>query len=221
MEFVATFTGRNQAVGLGAGTLNSPLAVFMVKADNQLYAVTIAPTTTGVLRTTETYMAGIDWLRKAHTYSIDWVGTKAVFRVDNTVMATHTGNVWGSLEMGPMIVDSIADATAVSVNYMRLPPYAASGSFTKVFDSGDQATAWTRLVNTVTMGSGTAMQVSYRIGNTATPDASWSAPAPLATTGGALSGTGRYIEISVQMSSSADGKRTPTLKEMSLTFKLP
>jgi hypothetical protein len=221
LEFVATFRGTNQAVGLGAGTIDSPMAAFMIKGNRELYAVTIAPTTTGVLKTTETYMAGIDWINKPHTFSIDWVGTKAVYRVDGTVMATHTGAVWGSLEMGPMIVDSIVDATAVSVDYMRVPPYAASGSFSRVFDSGSDASIWTKLVNTMTVPSGTAVVVNYRIGNTATPDATWSAPVTRPASGGTLVGTGRYIEVTIEMTASADGKRTPTLKDMAVTFKLP
>ena len=220
-EFAATFSGRNQAVGLGTGSLTSPLAVFMVKADNELYAVTMAPNTNGVVKTTETLMAGIDWLRKAHVYSVEWVGTKAVYRVDGAVMATHTGTQWGTLGMGPMILDSVADATTVSVDYIRVPPYAASGSFTMRFDAGSQAATWTKLTNGVTVLSGTTASVSYRTGNTPTPDATWSASTALAgAAGGTLTGTGRYLEVTVQMAASADLKRAPAVKDMAATFKL-
>jgi Domain of unknown function (DUF4082)/Bacterial Ig domain/Bacterial Ig-like domain (group 3)/Calx-beta domain/Cadherin-like domain/Purple acid Phosphatase, N-terminal domain len=220
-EFVATFSGRNQAVGLGAGSLNSPLAAFMVKADNELYAVTMAPTTTGVIKTTETLMAGIDWIRKPHTYSVEWVGTKAVYRVDGTVMATHTGAQWGTLSMGPMILDAVADTTAVSVDYIRVPPYAASGGFTMRFDAGSEAAIWTRLTNGVTLLSGTTATVSYRVGSTPAPDATWSASTTLAgAAGGTLTGTGRYLEVTVQMAASADAKRAPAVKDMAATFKL-
>jgi hypothetical protein len=220
-EFAATFSGRNQAVGLGTGSLTSPLAVFMVKADNELYAVTMAPNTNGVVKTTETLMAGIDWVRKAHVYSVEWVGTKAVYRVDGTVMATHSGTQWGTLGMGPMILDSVVDATAVSVDYIRVPPYAASGSFTMRFDAGSQAATWTKLTNGVTVLSGTTASVSYRTGNTPTPDATWSASTALAgAAGGTLTGTGRYLEVTVQMAASADLKRAPAVKDMAATFKL-
>jgi len=220
-EFVATFSGRNQAVGLGTGSLSSPLAVFMVKADNELYAVTTAPTTTGVAKTTETLMAGIDWIRKPHTYSVEWTGTKAVYRVDGTVMATHTGAQWGTLSMGPMILDSVVDTTAVSVDYIRVPPYAASGAFTLRFDAGSTAAIWTKLANGVTLATGTTATVSYRVGSTPTPDATWSAPTTLtAATGGVITGTGRYLEVTVQLAASSDLKKAPAVKDMAATFKL-
>jgi hypothetical protein len=78
LDFTATFTGVNQAVGLGAGTLNSPLAVFVTKADG-LYSRTVAPNANGVVKTTDTLLVGID-ASVAHQYSINWGAGKAAFQ---------------------------------------------------------------------------------------------------------------------------------------------
>ena len=68
---------------------------------------------------------------------------------------------------------------------------------------------------------GTIGTISYRIGSSATPDGTWTAPATLPGSGGGLAGTGRYLEITVQMSATADGGKTPVLKDLSVVYKLP
>jgi len=220
LDFVATFTGVNQAVGLGAGTLNSPLAVFITKADGNLYSRTVAPNNKGVVTTTDTLMAGVDWLNKAHQYTIDWNGTKAAFKVDGTLIFSSGGTVWGTMAMGPMIYDASVDAAAVSVDWMRLTPYALSGTYTLRFDSGDAGTAWQKLTSTLSAPAGTAATITYRIGSTAAADGSWTPAATAATSNVTLAGTGRYLEITVQMSST-DGTKTPVLKDVAVTFKRP
>ena len=219
LDFAATFTGMNQAVGLGAGSLTSPLAVFVVKADGNLYARTIAPNLNGVVKTTETLMAGIDWLNKPHQYTIVWNATSAAFKVDGTAMASHGNNQWGTLGMGPMILDSTAGDAAVSVDWMRLPPYATAGTYSMVFDAGVSAT-WQKLMSTLATPVGTSATISYRVGDSATPDATWSALAPLTGSAGPLAGTGRYIQFTVQLSTT-DPSKAPTLKDVTIAYRLP
>jgi len=219
LDFVATFTGVNQAVGLGAGTLNSPLAVFVTKADG-LYSRTVAPNANGVVKTTETLLTGID-ASVAHQYTIDWGAGKAAFRVDGTLIATHTTPVWGTLAMGATVIDSTVDASAVSVDWMRLSPFALSGSYTLRFDSGDAAANWGKVTSTLQTPVGTTATISYRIGSTATPDATWTAAATVTGSGGNVIGTGRYLEVTVQMSASADGSKVPVVKDLTATYKLP
>jgi hypothetical protein len=134
-------------------------------------------------------------------------------------MASHAGAQWGTLAMGPMIVDSVAGDAAVSVDWMRLPPYAASGSFTMSFDAG-VSVAWQKLTSTLTSPAGTTGTITYRIGDTATPDATWTAMAAVTGAGGPLVGTGRYIQFTVQLSTT-DTSKAPVLKDVTLTYKLP
>ena len=219
LDFAATFTGVNQAVGLGAGSLNSPLAVFVTKADG-LYSRTVAPNANGVVKTTETLLVGID-SRVPHQYRSGWGAGKATFSVDGTLVATHTTPVWGTLAMGPTILDSTVDAAAVSVDWMRLSPFALSGSYTLRFDSGDAATNWGKLTSTLQTPVGTVATISYRIGSSATVNGTWTPSAAITGSGGGLTGAGRYLEITVQMSATADGGKVPTLKDVTVTYKLP
>jgi len=89
------------------------------------------------------------------------------------------------------------------------------------FDAGSTAAIWTKLANGVTLATGTTATVSYRVGSTPTPDATWSAPTTLtAATGGVITGTGRYLEVTVQLAASSDLKKAPAVKDMAATFKL-
>src|SRR4029077_16168277 len=159
--------------------------------------------------------------RVPHQYSIGWNAGKATFSVDGTLVASHTTPVWGTLAMGPMVLDSTVDAFAVSVDWMRLSPFALSGSYTLRFDSGDAATDWGKLASTLGTPAGTAATISYRIGSSATADATWTPSATITGANGGLVGAGRYLEITVQLSASADGSKVPALKDVSVTYKLP
>jgi hypothetical protein len=41
-----------------------------------------------------------------------------------------------------------------------------------------------------------------------------------AATGGVITGTGRYLEVTVQLAASSDLKKAPAVKDMAATFKL-
>ncbi|PYR88035.1 MAG: hypothetical protein DMF84_29670 [Acidobacteria bacterium] len=217
LDITATLTAPNQAIGLGTGALTSPLAVFVVKADGLLYIRTIAPTSTGAIVTKETAVAG-SWLGAPHTFHIDWNAANAAYKIDGTAVGTHTGVAWGSLAMAPMILDSAANDGGVTVDWIRLSPYAASGTFSKVFDAGGVA-AWTKLTTSATVPVGTALAVSYRTGNTPAPDASWSAFTTLAGTGGTLTGTGQYMELRMQFSTT-NSIKAPVVNDFTIVYKM-
>ncbi len=216
LDVVATLTAANQVIGLGAGSMASPLAAFVVKADGLLYIRTIAPTSTGAIVTKETAVAG-SWLGAAHTFHIDWNAANAAYKIDGTAVGTHTGVAWGSLAVAPMFMDGTAGDGAVTVDWTRLTPHAASGTYTKVFDAG-AVSAWTKLVTGATVPAGTTLAVSYRTGNTPTPDASWSAPTTLAGTGGTLVGSGQYLQLTLQFTTT-NALKTPVVNDLTLTYK--
>ena len=68
--------------------------------------------------------------------------------------------------------------------------------------------------------NGTSATISYRVGDTATPDASWTPLTALAGSGGVLSGSGRYIQFTVQLSTT-DASKAPTLKDVTINYRLP
>ena len=77
--------------------------------------------------------------------------------------------------------------------------------------ASDLATAtWTSAIP-----SGTALAVSVRTGNTATPDGTWSGFSPLTTSGAQVAATARYLQYRVTLTSTAP---TATSAFQSITF---
>ena len=102
----------------------------------------------------------------------------------------------------------------MSVNWMRLTPYASSGTFTsRVFDAGS-VTGWGAATWNADMPSGTTQVVSVRTGNSPTPDATWSSFSPLASPGASVGANARYLQYRV-VSTTSDSSVTPTLRDIS------
>jgi hypothetical protein len=99
---------------------------------------------------------------------------------------------------------------------MRLGPYAPAGTYTsKVFDATTAAT-WLTLSWTAATPAGTSVVMSYRTGNTPTPDATWT-PFAVTTSGAALSGTSRYVQFKVLESTTVPAV-TPTLNQVTIGY---
>src|SRR4029078_9781318 len=126
----------------GSASLISPMAMFTIRGTN-LYARTV-----NGAKTMETLMAGIHCLRKPHRFQITTTAQNAQYYIDGTLMISHTSMAWGTAAMRPVIIDSaLADGT-LSVDWIRLAPYAASGTYTSaVFDAG-VAVTWQKLTAT-------------------------------------------------------------------------
>jgi hypothetical protein len=223
LEFVATFSAPNQSIGFGTSSaLVSPMAMFVIKGTN-LYARTI-----NGAKTMETLMAGIDWLRKPHRFQITTTAQNAQYYIDGTLMISHTSMAWGAATMRPVIIDSTVADGALSVDWIRLAPFAASGTYTSTaFDAGG-AVAWQKLTTTSTIvpffscctTTGTTTSITYRTGNTATPDDGTWTPFTALGTAGALTGTSRYVQFMVQMTSTA-GAKAPAIQDVTVQFKKP
>ena len=215
LEFAATFSGApGQNIGFAASdALDGPVAVFYVKSsDGQLYARSVRGT-----KVLETQLVGIDWLGNQHRYTVEWNAGNAKYFVDGTLVVTHTNMAWGAVTMRPAIVDSSLGDGALTVDWMRMTPYASSGGYTSaVFDAG-AAVQWLKLTASTDKPAGTTATLMYRTGDTPAPDGSWTAFAPPGT-GGALVGSGRYIQFAVQQTSTTPA-RTPATKEVTILYK--
>jgi hypothetical protein len=214
LEFAAAFSGRpDQAIGFSASSaLASPMAMFVIGSDRQLYARTIYGT-----KWFEQQMAGIDWLNKSLRYQITWNAGNAQYYINGTLMIAHSNMAWGSAMMRPAIVDTAAGDGAISVDWMRMNPYAASGTFTSsVFDAGDSV-AWQKLTATSTVPAGTTSIITYRTGSTPLPDESWSSFTALGA-GGVMTGSSRYVQFAIQMTTTAAAK-TPVVQDVTVLFK--
>ncbi|HXI29135.1 MAG TPA: MBG domain-containing protein, partial [Vicinamibacterales bacterium] len=220
VEFVATFNASNQDIGFGtSGALVSPMAMFTIRANN-LYAKSV-----NGAKSFETLLSGIDWRGKSHRFQVTTTAGAANYYIDGTLMISHTTMAWGTAAMAPVVIDSTIGDGALSVDWIRMTPFAASGSYTSsVFDAG-AAVTWQKLAATSTIvpffsccsTAGTTNVITYRTGDTPTPDASWTSFTALGAQG-AIVGTSRYMQFMVQMTTTNPAK-APAVQDVTVTFK--
>ena len=211
LEFVATFQPKPlQHAGFGNDLNNTPWAIFGTgTAGTSLLARTYDGSTF-----VDHIIAG-NWLGSPHRYRIDWNATNIVFSIDGQVADTQ--NVAITANLRPVVSDYTSSSVSLSVDWVRMSPYAAAGTFvSRVFDAGTSAN-WGTLAWTSVTPTGTTVAPNYRIGNTPTPDGSWTAFSPVSTSGGALSGNSRYIQYSAQLATS-DPNQTPVLDDVTIYY---
>jgi hypothetical protein len=201
-------------VGFGlTSALIPPFAMFGVKSDGQLYARSVAP---GQLL--ETPIPG-PWFAAPHRFRIDWNASTVVYWIDGTQRVTHSITYKGqSGSLRPAITDAAVGGDTLSVDWMRMTPYAAAGSYTSpVYDAG-QEVAWQSGAWIGDSPVNTSIRLEVRTGNTATPDETWTAFRAIdagTTIGGDAA---RYAQYRVVLSTTA-ANVAPALKEVVLTFQ--
>ena len=96
--------------------------------------------------------------------------------------------------MRPIFSDYNFGNGALSVNWLHATPYAATGTFTsRVLDAG-ATVSWNQANWTSTVPSGASLAVSARFGNTPVPDGTWTSFVSLASSGGTLAQSSRYVQ---------------------------
>src|SRR6185437_6875597 len=116
--------------------------------------------------------------------------------------------------------DLATNDTAMTVDWARVGPYAASGTFTSRVIDASAAVGWTSLSWDATVPTGTTLVVKVRTGNTATPDASWSAYATISTSGGSVGATSRYLQYQLTLTSSGTRYVTPSIRSVTLNYSV-
>ncbi|MCB0611464.1 MAG: family 16 glycosylhydrolase, partial [Lewinella sp.] len=212
LEFSATYTpGNFQNIGFtnDAG-FNNPWVVIGrgSAADNNIYA-----------RTSDNQSAvlGTDLLNAPHKYKIKWLsGTNTFeFYVDDALVATPSVTQAVSTAMNVQISDYPAGGLALSVDWVRIGPYAASGSFTsRVFDAGTQKT-WDAAAWSADLPANTGVSIFTRNGDTPTPDGTWTTFSQVAASGNPAGGTSRYIQYRADLSTT-DPASTPVFRSMAI-----
>jgi hypothetical protein len=212
LEFVATLgTSPNQWAGFGVDFVSTQWAAFGTgTAGGALYARSRAGASA-----TDTTITGIT-LGVPHLFRIDWNSTSIVYSVDGVVRATHATSI-SSSSLRPLVSDSAATAGTVVVDWMRMTPYAATGTFTsKVFDA-TTSRPWGTATWTAAVPAGTTLTVAVRTGATATPDGSWTAWRTLPASGASIAATSRYIQYRVVLAASGTTRPlTPVLSDITL-----
>jgi len=209
LEFSATFAAAPfQHVGL-SDNFNSVWAIFSTSnTSDTLFART--NTSSGAINTP---LAG-SLLGSEHRYRIEWDAAEVRFYVDGALVATHAASF--GTAMSALASDFNAGGAEVAVNWLRMSPYPAAASFdSRVFDAGAGGADWGPLSWNATTPAGTGVALSVRTGDSPTPDASWSAFAPVASSGDDVAGSSRYLQYRAQLTSS-DPDTTPVLEQVSI-----
>ena len=218
LEFVATF-GAEQFQHVGfvqqLQSTNESWAMFSTfNTTNSLFARTDNNGTVSDFQIPNPSSGS--WLGKPHRFRIDWTSSSVVFSIDGNVVNTQAVAITST--MRPGVSDfTPGDGIAVSVDWLVMTPYSSPCKFqSAVFDAGAPAN-WSTLSWTAIIPASTALNLSYRTGNTATPDGSWTAFTPVASSGGALAGTSRYFQYESDLSSS-DLSQTPVLEDITIAY---
>jgi hypothetical protein len=76
---------------------------------------------------------------------------------------------------------------------------------------------WQTLSWDALLPANTGVTLYMRMGNTATPDSSWTNWVPVTTSGGAIGGVSRYAQYRAVLTSSDPGQ-TPVLEDVTLAY---
>ncbi len=147
-----------------------------------------------------------------HVYRVQPISGAFQFIVDGVLKTTVTATIPGTIGLRAAF-SVFGAAAAMQVDSVRFGAYASSGTFTSsVYDAGQTAN-WTIATWTATVPAGTTITVQVRSGNTATPDASWSAFQTVTNGGTVPSPAGRYLQYSVTFTTT-DPALTPILSDI-------
>jgi hypothetical protein len=119
--------------------------------------------------------------------------------------------------MRPVIVEPAGAGGALAVDWIRMTPYAGSGSYTSAVVDAADTVVWQKLTTTSTVPSGTTSTLTYRTGTTPTPDASWT-PFGAIGAGGTLTGSSRYVQFAILMTTTS-GAKSPVIQDVTVQFK--
>jgi hypothetical protein len=216
LAFRATFLSQaNQHIGFGNNLQDhEPWAIFSTGSSG---GGLFARTTDGVTGAETTLSPTIDPL-VAHNYRIEWSATEVKYYVDNftTPVATHAVAIAGP--MRPIVSDNVMNAPTcdpVTVDSLGL----LSGTFqSRVLDAHNPSATWGALATSpLAQPAGTTLVIETRSGQTAAPDASWSAYQPLGAGGAIQSPGARYLQYRAKLSTTNE-LATPSLDSVQIAY---
>jgi VCBS repeat-containing protein len=206
VDFVATFSGPEQSVGFLLGQ-------FVTKQVGSTLTLT-AFSIGQPLR--QTPIPG-DWFTGPHKFRVEWTASGFLYYIDGAKVVTHNVSLPTDLKVNVIGNDWWKTNGTLAIDLIRVTPYTASGRFTsKVFDAG-AVVSWVTLAWTGQTPAGSATAISYRTGNTPTPDATWTAFTQVPSSGSPISGTARYFQYAIDESTSVPGQ-TPVVNDITVGF---
>jgi hypothetical protein len=146
-----------------------------------------------------------------HVYRVQPVAGAVRFYVDGTLKTTIPASFASGVPLRiALSAYNNNPRQPLKVDWVRLASYPASGTFTSaVYDAGRLVT-WGTALWTVNLPAGTTITVQTRSGNSAAPDSTWSAWAPVSNNGTVSSPASRYLQYRVVLTT-PDPTLTPVL----------
>jgi len=212
LDFSATFAARpDQHAGFGIDYLQPPWVMFSTKWGRRLYA-----RTHHVL--VEDKRVPGSWLGGPHHYRIEWNYLDITFSIDGERAAYLLVPVPGYMRAAAG--NQRLGGAPLEVEWMRVSPYAAAGTFTsRVLDAG-AVVEWLDAAWKADLPEGTSMSLSARTGDVPTPGPTWSSWRPVVQPGWAEGAASRYLQYRAEMSTTEEG-RTPIVQRVTFLHRRP
>ncbi|HEU4401347.1 MAG TPA: hypothetical protein VFT43_04510, partial [Candidatus Polarisedimenticolia bacterium] len=212
VEFSATYSGASESIGFGQTLQTPPWAIFRTN----IFAINILASTNNGTERNST-MAG-RLLGSAHRFRIDWTLPGVIYSVDGTPVVTHTNSP--AVDMRPILSDMFVGGKVLTVDWIRMTPYAESTIFlSRIFDAGSPA-RWVDLSPTAGVPEGTGLSIETRSGNTNPPDETWSDWAGLGTDNAISSPNAQFLQYRAALTTTNPGL-TPSLEAVLIHYLAP
>jgi hypothetical protein len=208
---VATLAA-GQSVGWGSiATASSTVrAAFVVTAQGGLTASVVDGTRTSTTAVTGSFTGA------PHEYRVDWSSNgTATFFVDGTQVASSAFTP--SVQLRVLAVDPTQDATPLTVDWLRLAPYATSSTYTSAVVDASAVVAWDTLTADTTPAAGSAVTLRVRSGPTATPGTSWTGWTTVPA-GGAITRSARYLQFSIVVTTSGSRFASASVSRVGVAY---
>lgn len=208
LDFRATFAARpDQHGGFGIDYVQAPWVMFSTKWGRRLYA------RSHHVLLEDKRLPGI-WFDGPHDFRIEWNLLDIAFSVDGDRVGYLLVPVPGYARA--VVANQRVDGPPLDVEWMRVSPYAAAGSFTsRVLDAG-ATVEWTDATLRADVPAGTTMDLFVRTADVRRSGRGWSPWRRLPGPDAAVGGASRYLQYRADMATD-DAGRTPVLRHV--TFR--
>jgi hypothetical protein len=152
-----------------------------------------------------------------HDYKIQPVASGFQFLVDGALKTTVSATFPQGTALKATLYDAFGNSQPLQVDWVMLGTPPASGTFTsRVFNAG-ASNAWQNVSWTASTPTGTSVNLAVRMGNTPTPDATWTSWTPISGNGGVIGGASEYLQYQATLSSNS-ALLTPLLSSVTLAY---
>jgi len=208
LEFIASFSGAPyQHAGFAVTFAEGLWAMFSSSSGDALYARTNNGSTA-----TNTAIPG-SWFGTPHRFRIDWSASRVDYSIDGVQVASHSIAIGST--MRPVASDYDGDGNPLTIDWMRMSPYAGTSTYlSAIFDAAAVA-AWNSAAWTGSTPAGTSVELAVRSGNSPAPDASWSG---FVVVNGPIDVTAQYLQYRLRLTTTAAGQ-TPAVNDVTLGLK--